>query len=72
MPNRVYSEINFHITWHTKNSMPLIMDKIEPKLYSYLKHKMLETLEVIVHAVGGIEDHIHIAVSVPPTVQPSD
>jgi REP element-mobilizing transposase RayT len=52
--------------------MPLITDKIESKLYSYLKHKMLETPEVIVHAVDGIEDHIHIAVSVPPTVQPSD
>jgi REP element-mobilizing transposase RayT len=72
MPNRVYSEINFHITWHTKNSLPMITDKIESRLYGNLKHKMLETPEVIVHAIGGIEDHIHVAVSVPPTIQPSD
>ncbi len=72
MPRRVYSEINFHITWHTKSNMPLIKPEIEPKLYQFLKHKILETPEIIVHAVGGIEDHIHLAVSVPPTVQPAE
>jgi putative transposase len=72
MPRRVYSEINFHITWHTKGNLPLITEKIESKLYSFLKHKILETPETIVHAIGGIEDHIHLAVSVPPTVQPAE
>ena len=72
MSDSVYSEINFHITWHTKGNLPLITEKIESKLYGFLKHKILETPETIVHAVGGIEDHIHLAVSVPPTVQPAE
>lgn len=72
MSRRVYSEINLHITWHTKGNLPLIKEKIEPKLFQFLKHKILETPETIVHAVGGIEDHIHLAVSVPPTVQPAE
>jgi putative transposase len=28
----------------------------------------LEARGVIVHAVGGIEDHVHMAVSIPPTL----
>jgi putative transposase len=72
MPRRVYSEINFHITWHTKANMPLIKPEIESKLYEFLKHKILETPETFVHAIGGIENHIHLAVSIPPTTQPAE
>lgn len=33
---------------------------------------MLETPEVFVYAIGGIENHVHVAVSVPPTIQPAE
>lgn len=72
MSDSVYSEINFHITWHTKNNLPLISSAIETKLYNFIKHKIIETPEVYFHAVGGIEDHIHIAVSVPPNLLMSE
>ncbi len=72
MSDSVYSEINFHITWHTKMNMPLIKPEIETKLYQFLKHKIIETPEVSLHAVGGVEDHIHLAVSVPPNLLMSD
>lgn len=72
MSRRVYSEINFHIVWHTKSNLPMIKSEIESKLYGYLKHKILETPETIVHAIGGIEDHIHLAVSLPPTLEPAN
>jgi putative transposase len=72
MSRRAYSEINFHITWHTKSNMPLIKPELEIKLYKFIKQRILETPETFVHAIGGIENHIHLAVSVPPTVQPAD
>lgn len=72
MSRRAYSEINFHITWHTKNNTSLITPEIETKLYPFLRYKMLETPETIVHAIGGVENHIHIAVSISPTVQPAE
>jgi putative transposase len=72
MSRRSYSEINFHITWHTKNNLPLIKAEFELKLYQFLKQKMLETPETFVHAIGGIENHVHLAVSVPPTIQPAE
>lgn len=37
MSVRVYSEIGLHITWHTKDSLPLITAAMRPELYAYLK-----------------------------------
>ncbi len=69
MPHRVYSEINLHITWHTKNSAPLITQKIETQLHKFIKNKTFDTPDVIFHAVGGIENHIHLAVSIPSNLE---
>jgi|ERR1043165_1251694 putative transposase len=59
----------YHLVWRTKESLPLITPAMEPLLHKYLIHRALETPEAIVHAVGGIEDHVHMAVSLPPTVE---
>src|SRR6188474_891728 len=72
MSRRVYSEINFHITWHTKNNSPLITPKVELRLFHFITHKILESPGVLLHAIGGIEDHMHIAISPPPTIKPSE
>jgi len=72
MSNSVYSEINFHITWHTKNSLPMIGARIEERLYHYLTHKILETPRARLHAIGGIETHVHIAASLQPNILVSD
>ncbi|MFO0858995.1 MAG: IS200/IS605 family transposase [Phycisphaerales bacterium] len=71
MPRNVYWEMFFHIVWRTKTNMPLLTAKVEPLTHKYLIHRALETAGVLVHAVGGIEDHIHMAVSLPPTVEPA-
>jgi len=72
LSDSVYSEINLHITWHIKSNMPLIKPAIKPKLYKFLKRKIIETPEVYFHAIGSIEDHIHLAVSVPPSLLVSE
>ncbi len=68
MSNCAYSEINLHFTWHVKESLPTITGVIEPRLHKYLEHYALQTKGVFVHEVGGIETHVHIAVSIPPTL----
>jgi putative transposase len=47
----------------------MIFEQIESELYSFLKTKIIETPEVFFHAIGGIKDHIHLAVSIPPTLK---
>ena len=72
MSDAVYSEINFHVTWHTKSSLPMITEKIEQQLHQYLAHKILETSGARLHAIGGIDTHVHIAVSLQPNILVSD
>lgn len=69
MAKRSYSEINLHITWHTKDNLPLITIEIEAALYKFLRNKVIKTDGAYFHAIGGIEDHIHIAASVRPTIE---
>lgn len=72
MSDSVYSEINFHITWRTKNSLPMIAPTIEDRLYHYVTHKIIETPGAYLHAIGGIETHVHIGVSLKPNILVSD
>src|SRR5262245_47741759 len=69
MPRNVYWEIYLHLVWRTKDSLPLLTPAVEKETRKFLVHRALETPEAIVDSVGGIEDHVHMAVSLPPTVQ---
>ena len=72
MPPHVYSEINLHLTWHVKRSLPIIRAEIEPRLHKYIRSYALQSKGVIFYAIGGIETHVHIVVSVPPTLVVAD
>jgi len=72
MPRSVYSEIYLHITWHTKDNARVINVAIQDRLYHYLRHRVAQTPNAFLHEIGGIEDHLHLAVSLPPTVTISD
>ncbi len=72
MSRNYYSEINLHIVWHTKNSLPLLTPDVEPLAHRLLKKRIIDTPGVFIHDIGGIETHVHIAVSVPPTLTISE
>jgi REP element-mobilizing transposase RayT len=72
MSNNVYSEINLHFVWHVKHNQPLISEPIEPRLHRYIRNYALKTEELIFHEIGGIEDHVQIAVTIPPTLKISE
>ena len=57
----------YHIVWATKERQPLITSNKETELYNYIIDKS-NSLNCILHAIGGIEDHIHLVVSIPPTI----
>ena len=69
MPRNVYWELFYHFVWRTKDSAPLLTPRVEAMTHKYLTHRALQVPEAIVHAVGGVEDHVHMAVSLPPTVE---
>ena len=68
MSRQYYSEINLHIVWHTKNSLPLLTARVEPVVYRCLRKRVLDTPGAYLHEIGGTETHIHLAVTIPPTI----
>ena len=71
MSRNYYSEINLHVVWHTKNSLPLLTPTVEPVAHRYLRKRIIDTSGAFVHEIGGTETHVHVAVTVPPTLTPS-
>jgi putative transposase len=67
-----YSEIRLHLTWHTKDDRHLLTPEVEKVAHEALRCKALSFRGVLVHAVGGTEDLVHAALSIPPTVLVSE
>ena len=66
-----YTQLFVHSTFAVKNRMKLILPQFKNELFKYItgiirnkKHKL--------YAIGGIEDHIHIFVSMKPDVSVSE
>ena len=66
-----YWRLHYHLVWATFKREPMIDSELEQVIHSSLYGKAKE-LGLIIHSVGNIEDHIHLVVSIPPTVLVSD
>jgi putative transposase len=71
MSRNYYCEILLHLTWHTKLSRPLLTPEIESLARECFRDKA-HALGVRIHEIGGIETHVHMAVSIEPTILISD
>jgi len=45
----------------------LITPELEPHVYRHLR-RTAQQYEIAVHAIGGIANHVHLAVSIPPAM----
>jgi putative transposase len=63
-----YSEINLHIVWHAKLSQPLLTPQVEPATHHSIRGKLINTPGAFCHEIGGTETHVHVVVTVSPTV----
>jgi REP element-mobilizing transposase RayT len=68
MARNYYSEINLHLTWHTKESAGLLTSQIAAVVHHYLRGRCISTPGVFIHEIGGIETHVHLCVTIPPTL----
>jgi len=60
-----------HIVYSTKRRQPMIPRELAPQLYSYLGAICVSN-RCAVHAIGGMEDHVHIACTLHRTLALSD
>ena len=57
----------YHITWATKHRQSIISPAVEQIIYASTEKKSLE-MGCNVLAINGVEDHIHVAVNIPPAI----
>jgi REP element-mobilizing transposase RayT len=66
-----YWRLHYHLIWSTADRQPLLTPENEKLFYGVLYGKAKE-LGLKVHAAGNVEDHVHVVVSIPPTLSVAD
>jgi putative transposase len=66
-----HSKVFVHMIWSTKNRMSFLEKSIRPSLYEKLSVIISEGGNVV-HAIGGVEDHVHLLVDVSRNMQLSE
>lgn len=61
------SNVLLHIIFSTKQRRPFITPNIESELYAYIT-TLVSAQGSYMHKIGGIEDHIHLLVTLPRTI----
>jgi REP element-mobilizing transposase RayT len=56
-----------HAAWSTWDRLPLLVDEVERRVHRAISAKCAEMGAEVV-ALGGVEDHIHLLIKLPPTI----
>ena len=65
-----HKEIYLHLVWTTLRRDPLMTAQVERRIHRCIQSEA-ERLGVIVLAIGGLPDHVHLVVQIPPSVSVS-
>jgi len=66
-----FYQLVYHFTWGTKNQLPLLTPVIKDRLFPYIGYKCKQ-LGYFLHAINGTEDHIHLLLSITPSILVED
>ena len=62
-----YTKSHVHIIFSTKAREKQINKELQPKLWSYMAG-ICRNVNIVALAIGGIEDHVHALVELPPAM----
>jgi putative transposase len=66
-----YTQLYYHFVWSIRDRQPLITPQVESHLYPCIRRKC-EALRVLVLALSGMPDHVHLACSLPTHLAVAD
>src|SRR5260221_1411908 len=66
-----YWRLHYHLVWATRQREPLIDTTCERLIHQTLYGKAKE-VGVLIHALGNVENHIHVVASIPPKLSVAD
>ncbi len=62
-----FHQLVYHFVWATKGRLPLLTSTVEARLFPYLGSKCQE-LGYTLYAVNGAQNHLHVLLSLTPTM----
>ena len=62
-----YWQLFYHVVWSTKNREPIIPTEKESVVHKLIV-RHATSLGGTVFAIGGVQNHVHLVVSIPPSV----
>ncbi len=65
--SHTYAQNVVHVVFSTKERHKSIANEFQPKLWAYVAG-ICRNLEIDLHSIGGVEDHVHLLIQVPPTL----
>jgi len=65
--SHTYAQNVLHVVFSTKDRQKTISPEFQARLWAYVAG-VCQKLEILVHALGGTEDHIHLLIQVPPNL----
>lgn len=65
------SQVFLHVVFSTKNRQPWLTPEVRPRMHAFLAAVGRE-VGAEVYRVGGVEDHVHLAVRLPRTLTQAD
>jgi putative transposase len=66
-----FTHLYVHLVWSTWDRLPMLHAGIRPRIYGCIRQEAARhRCELL--AVGGIEDHRHVLVRIPPTITIAD
>ena len=66
MPHTYFQNV-IHVVFSTKERRKIIPPEMKERLWSYTAG-ICKRQNVFVHAIGGVEDHIHLLLQFPATI----
>jgi len=66
------SAVGDRLTWHTRSHCAVLRGSVEDRVHGFLRARIAETPESFIYEVGGIDDHLPLAVRISPSLKLSD
>src|SRR5205809_5839963 len=63
---QAFWQLYYHVVWSTKDRAPQLTEPLRPPFFEAIQDKC-RRLDCRLHAVNATEDHVHLAIEVPPS-----
>jgi putative transposase len=69
--SHTYAQNTIHLVFSTKDRRKSIPVELQPRLWAYVGG-ICKKSKIIIHAVNGTDDHIHLLIQIAPTMRLAD